>query len=360
MTAAKSSRAPSTLSPVPDVLRTPSSTVPSTETNNTGETRAEAKKELKRELHRLLSKDRNAIRDVRLKTKKTWTAAGLEPAVLEQKLVNAAMDKLMQRRTAGQDVGAVYEAFKDYVPPIVHGNDARGDQEKQDLIERQLDIWFGVRSRVQRDEESDDEEPNPYLKKQEGENPQDLSQIPVYVPRRPAAAATANGKMSNERDAVSQRRRSTTRATVSNSSVTGENDDREENEEYKSDSEDRSESETPESEEEEEPYVPLAAVLRGQTRPEDIIPYVPSKGTLRVQRLAAIRRGIQLAKKTDNGVRAVLRGEMEKKSDDDDANVKRAWVAGKGFVSKKRVRGTEGGEDRGQEQKKNKKAKVQS
>lgn len=369
MTADKSSRALSTLSPVPDVLRTPSSTIPSTETRNMSETRAEAKERLKLDVNRLLDKDRMVLHEVRKRTQSAWSAVDLKPDVLEQKLVSAALDKLTQRRAAKQDISAVYPASKDYVPPAVHGKSARGDQKKQELIERQLDMSFGVRGRVQRNEESDDDEPNPYLKKEED---QDTSAVENSALRgiSPEISSTKRktpaqrdfgviGKSERISSAASKQRSTKTRMRQPSSDA-----EPEENEDYKSDSEDSSSSspspDNESEEEEEEPYVPLAAVLRGQTRPEDIIPYVPSKETLRVQRLAAIRRRIQLAKKTDNGVRAVLRGQMEKKSDDDDANVKRAWVAGKGFVSKKRVRGTEGGEDRGQEQKKNKKAKVQS
>jgi hypothetical protein len=80
---------------------------------------------------------------------------------------------------------------------------------------------------------------------------------------------------------------------------------------------------------------------------------------LRLQRLAAIRRRQQLAKKENNGLVAVLRGQIEKKPDEDvDTNVKQVWVMGKGFVSRKRVREAEGGEGRGQEQKRSKRAEV--
>jgi hypothetical protein len=84
---------------------------------------------------------------------------------------------------------------------------------------------------------------------------------------------------------------------------------------------------------------------------------VPSKETLRLQRLAAIRRRQRLAQNTDHGLVAVLRGHIEKKPEDD-ADVKKVWVMGKGFVSRTRVREAEEVEKQGQEKKKSKRAKV--
>ena len=45
------------------------------------------------------------------------------------------------------------------------------------MIELQLEMSCGGRTRMQRDEESDDDEPNPYLKKQEAEDSQRLERI---------------------------------------------------------------------------------------------------------------------------------------------------------------------------------------
>lgn len=119
ITADKPSRTLSTLSPVPENLRTPDAMATPASRLRNSENRLAAKKDLKREVTRLLNNDRNALRDARNKAEDLWYRLDLEPDVLEEKLVTAAMDKLAERRAAGQDIGAVYSAFENYIPPIV-------------------------------------------------------------------------------------------------------------------------------------------------------------------------------------------------------------------------------------------------
>jgi hypothetical protein len=330
----------------------------------------------KDDIERRLQNDKQAIWAARAKVRKAAAWDSLDQRQQERLQKEAALETIQLRKDRGQHVSSVYPVFADFLPAIAEGKrSTTKDVQKDVLVFKQLDLLEGQDFRAHRDEESDDDEPNPFSKKQEDENPPDLRQIPAYVPKRPAAAAAANGKMANERDgdktAGSQRRRSAARVKVSNSSANGDNDDREENEDYKSGSEELSqlESETEEKQdsypndddndsEEESPNAPLVAVLRGAPIPETLIPYTPSKETLHIQRLAAIRRRQQLAKNADHGLVAVLRGQIKKKPDEHvDTDIKRVWVAGKGFVSRKRVREAEGVEDRGQEQKKNKKSK---
>jgi hypothetical protein len=336
--------------------------VTAAEEEQMGETRAEARTRLTREVARLLAKDRQPLVDARRRTEKAWSTAGLEPDVLEQKLVNAALDKLMQRRAAGQDISAVYPAFKDYVPPFVYGKGIRGDQERQELIELQLDIGYGRVPR--RDVESDDEEPNPYLKKEEGEETPTTEDsghrqsMNKYEPLRrdlgmfskSAKAALPIPKQQTESTA-SPRHRSVTEPSSEN-----ENDEYESNlSDLESSSEEDSESA---SDSEDDSPVTLVAVLRGQPIREDLTPPEPSKSAMR-------RRKHRPTKTTNNALVAVLRGEIVQNHDLD---VEWVWMEKKGFAPKKRVRGGGGGgeagpkvETQGQENKhKNKKARVEA
>lgn len=330
------SRAISTLSPAPSNLKTPEAMATSAQRLRTSENRLAAKKDLKAKVAHLLTRDRNAIRDARNKAEDLWYRADLEPDVLEEKLVTAAMDKLAERRAAKTDIGAIYSAFENYIPPIVYGKDARGDQERQELIEVQLDMLFGGCDRGQRDEESDDDEPNPYLKKQEGEASQHLDQIPAYVPSQKAAATKT--KTGFERDIGSQGRRGTAKATVPESSTTENNDENEEYEslsedEYESDStSDTSSSSSSDGESEDVSPIPLMAVTRGQPLPTGPPPPAPSRATIsRLKHIRFARRN------PNNRFQAVIRGEtVDKKKHDAD-------VEKKGVVSRKHGRGeTEG------------------
>ncbi|KAM0706789.1 hypothetical protein Q7P35_006119 [Cladosporium inversicolor] len=182
---------------------------------------------------------------------------------------------------------------------------------------------------MQRDEESDDDEPNPYLKKQEAEDSQRLERIPAYTPRQ--KAAVAKGETGDERDSGSQ---------VPDSSIVGKND---ENDEYESSSEadsdsdstsDTSSSLSSDSESDSStPYFPLVAVLRGQTLPKD---YVPPKGLSRAKkrRLKHIRYA---RRNPNNRFQAVIRGEVVEEKHDTDIDEK------KGVVSRNRGRGEAGG-----------------
>jgi hypothetical protein len=336
MTASKPSRALSTLSPVPDNLKTPDAMRTTAEIRGT---REEGKKILKREVSRLLGKDRQALLEARRKAEKALSTAGLEPEMLEQKLADAALNKLTQRRLANQDISAVYPAFRDYVPPIVYGNDAWGDQERGELIERQLDMSGCARARVQRHEESDDEEPNPYLKKEEpGEE-------------RPAVGSALSGITREirftKREASAQRYSEAIEARTTSP--------RHSSEEYASDSEDSTDLESEsESEDEEDLNVPLVAVLRGQPLPKDLPPPTPSKSKVRSKH--------RLATGANTAFQAVLRGQLPK-SKQDPSEIGWVWVAKKGMVPRKRVRGGETGppeiEDCSQEHK-HKKAKVEA
>jgi hypothetical protein len=348
MAIGKPSRALSTLSPVPDNLKTPEAMLTSTEQKRMTEIRAEAKKGLTQEVTRLLKNDRLVLNDVRKKTKEELSTQGLEPDALENKLVDAALKKLAQRRELGQDVGSRFPAFKDHVPPVVYGKHARSDDKKR-LIEMQLDM-SGGRARVQRDEESDDEELNPYLKK---EGPEDES---TPTSDNSALTGTTRETSSTKRHPAAQRyseipsaspkRRSTRTTTPRHSSDTQSN----ENYEYESDSENEDSASSSETEDD-DLNIPLIAVIRGQPIPKDIPTFIPSRAIVR-------RRKHRITKDPSNTLKAVSRGEIVKKYDP--ADVEWVWVEKKGMVPRKRVRETGAEvETREQENKeKNKKAKV--
>jgi hypothetical protein len=172
MTVDSTMRASSTLSSVPDIPDAPISMDSYAEKKLMSDKRVDARAKLTRDVNRLLQNDRIVFRDARKKAEKTWSTADLEPDVLEQKLVKAALDKSTARRAANMGTSAVYPAFREYISPAVYGKTSRGDvsdkEERQRLIELQLDMSCGVQTRAQLHEESDDEEPNPFMKKEEG------------------------------------------------------------------------------------------------------------------------------------------------------------------------------------------------
>lgn len=317
--------------------------------------RMEAKTRLTQEVTRALEKDRRFLRDVRTKTKATLSTESLQPDALENKLADAAMAKLIERREAKEDVGAFYPAFRDYVPPVVYGKQVRGDErdEKQRLIDLQLDMSSSVGARVsaQRNEESDDDEPNPHFKKEEDKDGEDaptsensalrgLTREISSTKRRPAA------QRYSEMPSASSKRRSARPTTPRHSSVTESN----KNDEYESDPESQDTASSSESEDD-DPNIPLIAVIRGQPIPKDPPTPTPSRATKR-------RSKHRFTRDPSNTLKAVSRGEMDKKHDP--ADVEWVWVEKKGIVPRKRVRETGAEvETRGQENKnKNKKAKV--
>lgn len=348
MTAGKPSRALSTLSPVPGNLRTPEAMRTAAETMRMSEiVRMEAKTRLAQEVTRALEKDRRFLRDVRKETAESWSTAGLEPKILEE--------KLRQRRAAGEDISAVYPAFKDYIPPIVYGKQARGNErdEKQRLIELQLDMSSGVGARVpiQRNEESDDDELNPYVKEEDekGEDTPTSDSSALRGIKRDTSSTKGSpaAQRYSEIPPASSKRRGARTTTPRRISDTDSN----ENEEYESDSESSVSSSSSDSEDD-GPNVPLIAVIRGQPIPKDLPTPVPSRAVMR-------RRKHRITRDPNNTLIAVFRGgEIVKKHDP--ADVEWVWVEKKGMVPKKRVRetGHQVGSCGQEDKHKSKKAKV--
>ena len=297
--------------------------------------RMEAKTRLAQEVTRALEKDRRFLRDVRTKTKETLSTEGLEPEELEKKLVDAAMAKLVERRAAKEDVGAFYPAFRDYVPPVVYGKQVRGDErdERQKLIELQLDMSSGVGARVptQRNEESDDGELNPYVKEEDekGEDTPTSDNSALRGIKRDTSSTKGSpaAQRYSEIPPASSKRRGAKITTPRRISDTDSN----ENEEYESDSESSVSSSSSDSEDD-GPNVPLIAVIRGQPIPKNLPTPMPSRAVMR-------RRKHRITRDPNNTLKAVFRGgEIVKKHDP--ADVEWVWVEKKGMVPKKRVRET--------------------
>jgi hypothetical protein len=374
---ANGKRASSTPSAATNMSYTPDSTTSAARQRFENKMSTEARQKLKDEIEHAIKNDYIAIRTARNAAKTVRGYDDLDDRQRERKQKEAALDAIQRRKDRGLHVSSFYPVFVDYVPPAADGKMRAKDEEKDYLMYEQIHQLQSQGVRRVRDEESDDEEPNPFLLKKEerGDTPANedsalrgTSPDTRSTKRKTPAPKSSGGIGKSEQvssAATKQRsKKARTQQLRSDSSRTKH--------EHDSDSEDLSDPESQSEEEQdsypdddddesekEPPNTPLVAVLRGAPIPKNLAPYVPSKETLRLQRLAAIRRRQQLAKKENNGLVAVLRGQIEKKPDEDvDTNVKQVWVMGKGFVSRKRVREAEGGEGRGQEQKRSKRAEV--
>lgn len=166
MTVDKSPRAISTPSPVLENLKTPDSMLPSAGMRRMSATRAEARKKHKVDMDRRLKNDLTAMSNARRKEKKSITWNLLSDQQQEQTLEKSALDALQLRKENGLHVSCVYPIFADYV---FRGRRGPKDEEKDYLMYKQLDLLERQGLRSVRDEESDDEEPNPLLKKEGGE-----------------------------------------------------------------------------------------------------------------------------------------------------------------------------------------------
>ena len=345
MTIHSTRRASSTLSSVPDMLGTPISLDSYAKERLMSEKRVDDRAKITHKIKRLLENDRLAFRDARKKAEKALTSAVLEPDVLEQKLVDAAFDRLTQRRRAGIDVSTDYPVFKDYIPPAIHGRDAKGladKHERQRLIALQLDMLCSIRDRTNSHEESDDEEENPYLKKEDGE---DMPVVRDSVRRstkcdtgptkRDMAAQKDWSMMKGTRPALPTLRRRSTRTITPRHSSDIEHDDDEYTSATEAETEVGSESE-PDSESENEegedcPRVPLVAVTRD-------LPLLKDQPTSTKSTMIPKHR---FATNTESTFKAVILGQIISEHDSD---VEWVWVEKKGMTPKKRARTTEGQE----------------
>ena len=238
------------------------------------------------------------------------------------------------------------------------GKLGRRTRRRNTLTFKQIDLLESQGCRTSRDEESDDDEPNPFLKKEEGEDvpAKEGSMRRGTEPASrsiesgsPAERYSNSGKRATKPALPTLKHRS---ARIAGTSCSTNYTAPDTSDEYESDSEDltdlESESEASDSDTE-DPNVPLVAVLRGQPLPKYLPPPAPSKSKVAPKH--------RLATSKTCAFQAVLRGQIAKPKHDPSEKIEWVWVAKKGMTPKKRVAETEGGEDQGLKIKQ-KKAKV--
>jgi hypothetical protein len=285
---------------------------------------------------RHLSNDRTAIESARKKARETYTTMTPGPQ-LEQKLLNAALEKIEKRKAQGKHVSSHFAVFKNYVPPQAYGKGSKEDTDKDRLIEEYFDGLYGRRRPAQL-EESDDEEEMPLsLKKQEGEQPQELGSIPAYVPERktrPTGHCEAAQQQMNNKGAIgklpkSHAARPPTRRTTRNiTTITNKDSENEDESEAEPesdlgyDSDDGSDSEDAEDAKEQgkkrKVIFPMVAARRGLA----LLKEAPTNGIPTVKhRFSTIVVG---------GRKAVLRGRIANE-DDEAPDGEWTWVEKKGW-----------------------------
>lgn len=352
MTIADMKRTTSTLSPAPDMLQSPISAGSSAQESMAILARAEARLKHKPIIFRHLGNDKNAIEYARKKANETWSTVMSGPR-LEQKLVDAALDKIQYRKVEGSHVSCHYPVFKNYVSPYAYGKSGRGDVERDRLIERHLDTLCGRLGRAYSEEEDDDEELPPSLKKQEGEGEQELMDVPDFVqtPKATPIELSLKDQGYPRKTQKSYHPSRTTRSTMQASSpVENDNGDESEsnsNSDSDSDADSNADSEGAEQDNEDESDeedVPMVAVSRSLPLLKDMP--VPTKATLKPKH--------RFSTSTEGGLKAVSRGWVAS-NDDESIDVEWIWVEKKGLTPKKRVR-----EDVEDGNPKSKKAKVET
>lgn len=345
-----------------NMLYTPDSTTSAGRDSVESKAATEARLKVKSDIERHLKNDLVAIWNARARVRKAADWDRLEDGQQERMQKMAALDAIQYRKDRGHHVSSKYPVFTDYTPPNVEGRRAT-PKDAQFLVYKQIDLLESQGSRGVRDEESDDEEPNPYLKKEEGEETPTIEDsahhqsMNKYEPLRRNLGIFSKSASTALPPPKQQTKSTTTPRHRSVTELSSEN----ENDEYESDLSDlesssEEDSESPSDSEDDSP-VSLVAVVRGQILPKDQPLPTPSKPTK--------RRKHRPSKTTNNGLVAVLRGEIVQNHDP--ADVEWVWVEKEGFTPKRRVRGGGGGEagskieTRGQENKhKNKKARVEA
>jgi hypothetical protein len=332
------SRATSTLSSVSDMLQSPVSMRRSTRERTTTETPAEAKASLKCNIMRHLVNDKTAIETARKKAKETYSTMTPGPQ-LDQKLLNAALERIEQRKSQGKHISSHYRVFANYVPPQAYGKGSKEDTDKDRLIEDCFDELCGRQRPASLEEPDDDEETPASLKKQEGEQSQELNNIPAYDPKC-KARLTGNVEAAQQHTGTkgklgklpkSDKTRGAANSSSRDSSVV-EKDSEDESSEHVSSPELASspdpDSDSGNAEEEgkkRKAIFPMVAVRRGLALLKDTPMNANPAVTHRFSTTPACGR------------RAVFRGRVANK-DDEDTDGEWTWVEKKGWtLGKKRA-----------------------
>jgi hypothetical protein len=345
MTVTNAKRATSKPSTAPNMPHTPDFNTSAARERFESKRRMEDRQKLKDDIIRLLRNDNMAMCNARkhARSANNWHLSDREQQ--ERMLKDAALEAIQHRKECGYHVSNKYPLFVDFLPNIMEGKAGR-DVEKEDLISKQLDLLESEED----DEESDDEDLNPSLKKEEGEDAPEIKNSVRYSRKR--VPKSTKGDLSAQRYLDSVRRcksvlptprQSTARASTSRQSSSTESDDDGYTSPGEAESEADSESDEDDGEEEDKQRVPLVAVTRGLPVIKDLPETTKS----------VFKPKHRFATKTDFRFKAVLRGQIV---GEQESGVEWVWEENKGLTLKKRVRETKN-EGRGQ---KHKKAKVEA
>jgi hypothetical protein len=294
------------------------------------------REDLKEDVKRLLYNDSHAVYECRTKLRKSPGWDQLDKQEREQKMRDSALDVLQCRKDRGQHISYHYPVLASYVPTVVDGRRTTVNAEAERVTSRILQEGGRVGTRTQ-GEEDDDEEMPLSLKKQEGEQPQELSNIPAYVPKckaRPTGnekatqqhrSSNANfEKMPKSHEARAPPRRTTRKIAAAKKDSYDEDESEAELEsDLGYDSDDGSDSEDAKDAKEQckkrKAVFPMVAVRRGLALLKD----TPTKATPEVKhRFSTIVEGAR---------KAVLRGRVNNK-DDEAINGEWTWVEKKGWT----------------------------
>jgi hypothetical protein len=336
MTVDNMPRASPTPSSTPDMRRTPGFFTLTKKERNA------AREDVRDEINRCLTKDKQAIWGARGQVRKFPGWDDLSADVREQKMKEAAHSIIQQRKDRRIHVSSFFPEFRNYLPPIANDRVKGADEEVVKLTNRQLDLLGNQRAHARAHAEEDDDEEMPAsLKKQEGEQPQELAHIPAYVPKckaRPVGdekaaqqhrSSNANfEKMPKSHEARPPPRRTTRKLTATKKDSEEEDDDEDDSEAESDlgyDSDDGSDSDSEDAEDAKEQckkrkaIFPMVAVRRGLALLKD----TPTNATPTAKhRFSTIVEG---------GRKAVLRGRVAGEADEA-SDGEWTWVEKKGWT----------------------------
>jgi hypothetical protein len=343
MTVDTTTRASSTLSSAPDMPQTPLSFTSAARDILGSSTRTAARQDLKKDIERRLWNDKQGIYEARSKARKTPGWDQLSQQDQDQKLREAERCMIQQRQDRKIYVSNYFPVFANYIPSIGGGPGNKSETRKNQLVEQQLDLLESERAhaRAHAEEDDDEEMPPSLLKKQEGEQAQELSNIPAYNPKRKVRPTgnqgTARQQMGSkaklEKLPKSRKTRGATRSTSRDSSIVEKDSEDEDESEAESDlgydsdddsdSEDAEDAEAKEQSKKRKAIFPMVAVRRGLALLQD----APTKATPEVKhRFSTI---------VEDGRKAVLRGRVNNK-DDEAIDGEWIWVEKKDWTSAKK------------------------
>ena len=333
MTVANEKRPTSPLSATQNMPYTPETTTSAARERFQNRLSSEAKKKLKDDIDRRLKKDSAAVWNTRSRARRAPEWDHLDPQRQERTLKDEAMDAIRIRKERGQHVSCVYPLFADYVPPIVEGRKTNKDPLKESLMYKQIDLLESQGYRGVRDEESDDEEPNPFFKKEGGEETPAVERKSFRQHTR-EIESLRQGLARFKEDTKPVLATTTQRSSARTASPRHSSDTSPSNDEYESDSEHSTDLDSePSDSDTEDLNIPFVAVLRGQPLTKHLPPPTPSRSKARPKH--------RLATSKTSAFQAVLRGHLPTPKPSAPSEIEGIWVAKKGMTPRKRFRGAE-------------------